>query len=49
MKKILIPKENDKDIDEIPESVRDELAIVTVEHMDEVLQHALVDQKGEQT
>ncbi|QZT33538.1 endopeptidase La [Caldalkalibacillus thermarum TA2.A1] len=49
LKKILIPKENDKDIDEIPESVRDELAIVTVEHMDEVLQHALVDQKGEQT
>lgn len=44
--KIVIPKENEKDIDDIPASVRQELTIVCVEHMDEVLKHALVEQKG---
>jgi len=39
---IIMPKENEKDIDEIPESVRQELKFIPVEHMDEVLRHALV-------
>jgi ATP-dependent Lon protease len=46
LKKIIIPKENEKDIDDIPLSVREELTIICVEHMDQVLQHALVEQKG---
>lgn len=39
---ILIPKENQKDIEEIPASVRDALKITPVSHMDEVLKLALV-------
>ncbi|MBP2240621.1 ATP-dependent Lon protease [Cytobacillus eiseniae] len=39
--KIIIPKDNEKDIDDIPESVRDELQFVLVSHVDEVLKHAL--------
>ncbi|WP_071395947.1 endopeptidase La [Bacillus tuaregi] len=39
--KIICPKENEKDLDDIPESVREELEFVLVSHVDEVLQHAL--------
>ncbi|KEO81154.1 endopeptidase La [Tumebacillus flagellatus] len=38
---ILLPIDNKKDIEDIPESVRDELTIHLVEHMDQVLEHAL--------
>ena len=41
IKKVLIPKENAKDIREIPKKVRDCLDIVVVEHTDEVLREAL--------
>jgi ATP-dependent Lon protease len=41
IKKILIPKENEKDIREIPRKVRQGLQIVPVDHMDEVLREAL--------
>lgn len=40
--KIICPKENEKDLDDIPESVRNELTFVLVSHVDEVLKHALV-------
>ncbi|MBP1995949.1 endopeptidase La [Paenibacillus eucommiae] len=39
---IILPKDNEKDIQEIPESVRNEMTFIPVSHMDEVLQHALV-------
>jgi ATP-dependent Lon protease len=39
--KLLIPKENDKDIREIPRKIRRAVEIVTVDHMDQVLRHAL--------
>ncbi|WP_248927442.1 endopeptidase La [Paenibacillus hamazuiensis] len=39
---VLLPKDNEKDIEEIPESVRREINFFPVSHMDEVLQHALV-------
>jgi len=42
---IILPKENEKDIDDIPESVRGDLTFVPVSHMDEVLKTALT---GEQ-
>ncbi|AKU90228.1 endopeptidase La [Vulgatibacter incomptus] len=42
IKKILIPSENEKDVKEIPAVVRNHLEIVPVEHMDQVLRHALV-------
>jgi len=40
--KILIPQENMKDIDEIPESVRKDLEIVSVLMIDDVIHHALL-------
>ncbi len=40
--RIIIPKENEKDIEEIPASVRKGIEIVTVEHVDQVLREALV-------
>lgn len=39
--KIIIPQNNEKDLDDIPESVRNELTFVPVSHVDEVLEHAL--------
>ncbi len=42
IKKILIPKENEKDLKDIPKTIARDLEIVTVEHMDEVLTHALI-------
>ncbi|ASV68803.1 endopeptidase La [Cytobacillus sp. FSL W7-1323] len=41
--KIILPKDNEKDIDDIPESIREELSFVLVSHVDEVLKAALVD------
>ena len=40
--RILIPKENEKDIEEIPTSVRKGIEIITVAEADEVLREALV-------
>ncbi len=39
--KVLIPAENEKDLAEIPATIRDGLEIVPVSHVDEVLGHAL--------
>ncbi|MEH7112136.1 endopeptidase La [Neobacillus niacini] len=41
--KIILPKDNEIDIDDIPESVRNEIEFVLVSHVDEVLRHALVE------
>jgi ATP-dependent Lon protease len=38
---VLIPKENEKDLTEIPQNIRDGLKIVPVTHVDEVLRLAL--------
>jgi len=45
--KIILPKDNEKDIDDIPETVRNDLEFVLVSHVDEVLSHALVDGAAE--
>src|SRR5205823_4493410 len=42
IKKVLIPKENGKDLREIPKNILEALEIVEVGHMDEVLSHALM-------
>ena len=39
---IIIPKDNEKDIDDIPESVQKDLKIVLADHIDTVLENALV-------
>src|SRR5690625_6886469 len=41
---IIIPAENEKDIEDIPKSVRDDLTFITVNHLDEVLKVALVEE-----
>jgi ATP-dependent Lon protease len=38
---VLIPKENVKDLEDIPDNVKKELEIIPVDHVDEVLKHAL--------
>ncbi len=42
IKTVLIPKENEKDLAEIPDNVKRGLQIIPVAHADEVLLHALV-------
>ncbi len=44
IKTVLIPKENEKDLVEIPDNVKEGLTIIPVEHVSEVLKHALVKQ-----
>ncbi|MEK3837794.1 endopeptidase La [Paenibacillus sp. FSL M7-0896] len=46
-KKILMPKDNERDLKDIPESVRNDVEFVPVSHMDQVLKHALVDHAEE--
>lgn len=45
-KKILLPKDNERDLRDIPDSVKEDVVFVPVSHMDQVLEHALVDQTG---
>ncbi|HCG97368.1 MAG TPA: hypothetical protein DEV89_04755, partial [Erysipelotrichaceae bacterium] len=42
IKTIIIPKDNEKDIDDIPKSVRKELHIILADNIDTVLENALV-------
>jgi ATP-dependent Lon protease len=42
IKTILIPKENEKDVREVPKKVRARMRIIPVEHMDQVLREALL-------
>lgn len=39
---VLLPAENERDLEEIPHNIRKEMNFVLVEHMDDVLRHALV-------
>lgn len=39
---ILIPKDNVKDLDEVPESVKKSLTIIPVKTIDEVIKHAII-------
>lgn len=43
IKTVLIPKDNEKDLIEIPDKITDGLEIIAVEHVDEVLTIALID------
>ncbi|WP_058302241.1 endopeptidase La [Gorillibacterium timonense] len=42
IKTILFPKDNEKDLEEIPESVREEITFIPVSQLSQVLEHALV-------
>jgi ATP-dependent Lon protease len=41
LKKVILPKDNEKDLEDIPDVVKKDLQFVLVSHLDEVLQHAL--------
>ena len=43
IKTIILPKENKRDMDDIPNNIRKQLEFVLVEHMDEVLNCAMVE------
>lgn len=47
IKKIIAPKENEKDTGDIPPIILKQIEIVFVEHMDEVLSHALILGEGD--
>jgi ATP-dependent Lon protease len=42
IKRILLPQDNEKDMEDIPETIRGELQFVLVSHMDQVLDEALI-------
>ena len=42
MKTIILPKDNERDIEDIPEEIRQQLEFVPVEHLDKVLETALL-------
>ena len=44
IKTVLIPQDNEKDLVEIPDNVKDGLDIVAVSHVDDVLKYALVEE-----
>ncbi len=44
---IIIPAENERDIEDIPDSVLEDLTFIKVKHLDEVLKHALVGESHE--
>lgn len=44
---VLLPKDNAKDIPELPDRIREDLNLVTVEHLDEVIQAALLESIAE--
>jgi len=48
IKTVIIPKENHKDLEEIPQVVKDGIKFVEVSHMDEVLSIALTENIGDE-
>jgi ATP-dependent Lon protease len=47
IKKVLIPKENEKDLKDIPAAIAKQMEMVLVEDLDEVLSHALIVKEGD--
>jgi ATP-dependent Lon protease len=43
IKTVFIPEDNVKDLEEIPEAIKDGLEIIPVSHVDQVIQHALTE------
>src|SRR5690625_3258560 len=46
---IILPAENERDIEDIPESIREDLTFILVKHLDEVLKHALVEENDDES
>jgi len=48
LRKVILPKENERDIELVPEHARKEVELVSVSHMDEVLKHSLVEKQAKE-
>ena len=46
--KVIIPAENEKDLADIPDNVKRKVKIVLADHMEQLLEHALVELPGPQ-
>jgi ATP-dependent Lon protease len=44
LKRVILPRENEHDLDDLPPETRDELAFVLVDGIEEVLEHAFAEQ-----
>ncbi|MGI6285327.1 Lon protease 1 [Moorella humiferrea] len=49
VKNVILPRENEKNLEDIPPNIRRKLNFIFVEHMDEVLKEALVRKEEEKT
>ncbi|MGM0454014.1 MAG: endopeptidase La [Thermodesulfobacteriota bacterium] len=47
IKKVIIPKENEKDLKDIPNSIAKQIEIVAADHMDEVIAHSILVEEGQ--
>ncbi|NOY68497.1 MAG: endopeptidase La [Deltaproteobacteria bacterium] len=47
IKKVIIPKENEKDLKDIPQSISKQIKIVAVDHMDEVIAESIILPEGQ--
>ena len=45
LRRVILPRENEKDLEEVPQEVKEELQFIFVESIDEALESALRDQK----
>ena len=45
IKTIILPSDNKKDLDEIPKKVKDKISFILVDHMDQVLESALMEKE----
>ncbi|BCS97498.1 Lon protease [Desulfoluna limicola] len=46
LKKVIIPKENEKDLEEIPATILKQMTVIPADHLDEVLKEALIIPEG---
>jgi ATP-dependent Lon protease len=46
MKKVILPKENERDIEEVPQQIKEELEFIWVENIDEALKITLLQNPG---
>lgn len=44
---VVVPEENEKDLEEIPDDVQEKMTFHLVNHMDQVLDHVMVDRAGQ--
>jgi ATP-dependent Lon protease len=42
IRKVVLPKRNEHDVEDVPDEVREQLELVFVEHVSEVLEHTLM-------